>query len=270
MDPFDEDYATPERLAIYLEIGWSDFLLKTPRDSISDTGLLYPNPLFDRVPPNFPLAVATLARSWARDIALDAKSFCDVGGATGRTTFEIARQFSGLQQLVLVEPSERFCEWAHRLLSSDCKLPEIPLVDRVSFPRWVAPKTRPPPIPRAKERLTIVNETLERYRPQQGFDLVTCLNVVDRHPRPVDVVNSIGGLMNDGGLLVLSCPFDFDEKSTPDVGMWIDDLNALFVGASSWSHVGEDDVFYEFRSHNRSWTRFSAQVVGKRWRANTQ
>jgi hypothetical protein len=74
--------------------------------------------------------------------------------------------------------------------------------------------------------------------------------------------------MNDDGLLVLSCPFDFDQKSTPDVGTWIDDLNTLFAGTSSWSHVGEDELFYEFRSFNRSWTRFSAQVVGKRWHAN--
>jgi hypothetical protein len=74
--------------------------------------------------------------------------------------------------------------------------------------------------------------------------------------------------MNDDGLLVLSCPFDFDQKSTPDVGTWIDDLNTHFAGTSSWSHVGEDELFYEFRSFNRSWTRFSAQVVGKRWHAN--
>jgi SAM-dependent methyltransferase len=270
MNSSDEDYATPERLAIYLEIGWSDFLFETPRVNVSDNGRPYPNPLCDRVPPNFPLAVATLARSWAKDISLDARSLCDVGGATGRTIFEFERQFSGLEQLVLVEPSGRFCEWARRLLSSDGKLPQVPLVDRVGSPRWVAPRTRPPPISRANERLTIVNETLERYQPQSGFDLITCLNVVDRHPCPSEVVDSIGRLMNDDGLLVLSCPFDFDQKSTPDVGVWIDDLNALFAGTSSWSHVGEDEVFYEFRSHNRSWTRFSAQVVGKRWHAKNQ
>lgn len=268
MSSLDEDYATPERLAIYLEIGWSDFLFETPDGAEASGGLPYPNPRRDRVPPSFPLGVAMLARSWAMEISFDARSLCDVGGAVGRTIFEFERQFSGLEHLVLVEPSKRFCEWARRLLSSDCKLPEVPLVDRVGSPRWVAPRTRPPPIPRAKERLTIVNETLERYQPQSGFDLITCLNVVDRHPCPAEVVNSIGRLMNDDGLLVLSCPFDFDQKSTPDVGTWIDDLNTLFAGTSSWSHVGEDELFYEFRSFNRSWTRFSAQVVGKRWHAN--
>ncbi len=266
MNPLDEDYATPERLAIYLEIGWSDFLFEAPSDVAPNKGLPYPNPLCDRVPPDFPIKAAALARSWAKDISLEARRLCDVGGAVGRTVFEIERQFVGLEQLVLVEPSGRFCEWARHLLSTDGMLPEFPMVDRRGSPEWIAPRTRPPPIPRANARLTIVNEALERYHPQHGFDLVTCLNVVDRHPCPTELVNGIGRIMNDNGLLVLSCPFDFGESSTPDTGDWIDDLNALFVGTDSWSHVGQDELFYEFRSFNRNWTRFSAQVVGKRWR----
>lgn len=266
----DEDYATPERLAIYLEIGWSDFLLEAPAAGRRDTGLPHPNPRVDRVPPAFPRAVATLARAWAADISLDPRSLCDVGGATGRAVFEFDRLFPGLERLVLVEPSERFCGWARRLLSSDCRLPKVPLVDRVGAPRWVAPRTRPPPLPRAKERLAVVNAALERYRPDAGFDLITCLNVVDRHPCPAVVVENLGRLMNEGGLLVLSCPFDFDLGSTPEVGAWIDDLNALFAETSAWSHVGEDEVFYEFRAHKRSWTRFAAQVVAKRWQGTAR
>ena len=266
MSSLDEDYATPVRLAIYLEIGWSDFLFETTNLSGTARDLPYPNPRRDFVPPQFPREAARLARSWAGDISLSVKSLCDVGGATGRTLFELDRQFPECECLVLVEPSARFCDWAERLLSSDGALPQVPMVDRAGSPRWLDPKSRPPQIARAAERLAIVNETLEGFRPERGFDLVTCLNVVDRHPCPSDVVDDLAGLMNDGGLLVLSCPFDFDEDSTPDAGNWIDDLNALFAGSASWSHVGEDEVFYEFRSHARSWTRFSAQVVGKRWR----
>ena len=264
MSASDEDYATPQRLAIYLEIGWSDYLFAAPVADGARDGLLYPNPVRDVVPPRFPLAVAKLARSWARGLGLDVRSFCDVGGATGRALFEVDRQFPGLERLVLVEPSGVFCEWARRLLSSNGTLPEVPLVDRADRPKWLTPRTRPQPIPHATERLTIVDETVERYRPHHGFDLVTCLNVVDRHPCPAALVDSLGRLTNDGGLLILSCPFDFDQRSTPDVGAWIDDLDAFFAGTDSWRHVGEDELFYEYRSHARSWTRFSAQVVGKR------
>lgn len=267
MNSLDEDYATLQRLAGFLESHWSDFLFETPNGVAPNQGLPYPNPLCDRVPPSFYIGVADLARSWAKDISLDARRLCDVGGAVGRTVFEIERRFLGLEQLVLIEPSGRFCEWARRLLSSDGMLPEVPVVDRKGSPQWFSPTTRPPPIPRADERLTIVNETLERYHPQNGFDLVTCLNVLDRHPCPAELVNGLGRIMNDNGLLVLSCFFDFNESSNPDKGSWIDDLDALFVGTDSWSDVGRDELLYEFRTFKRNWTRFSAQVVGKRWRA---
>ena len=39
MTSLDEDYATPGRLAIYLEIGWSDYLFGRSRDATSDKDL---------------------------------------------------------------------------------------------------------------------------------------------------------------------------------------------------------------------------------------
>jgi SAM-dependent methyltransferase len=266
MNSLDDDYATPERLAIYLEIGWSDFLFATSSDADSCQSRPYPSPLHDRVPPQFPIAAVALAHDWATNISLDAKSFCDVGGATGRTVYEFERQFPGLEQLVLIEPSKRFCEWAKRLLSSEDDLPDIPTVGRKGSPQWSTAKARPSPIARADERLTIVNETLESCHPRQGFDIVTCLNVIDRHPRPSELVKEIGRLMNNNGLLILSCPFDFDEQSTPNAESWVDDLDILFEGLDAWDDVGQSELFYEFRAFNRSWTRFSSQIVGKRWR----
>lgn len=262
----DEDYATLERLAIYLEIDWSDYLFENPNLSEPDRASPYPNPRLDRVPQTFPIEIARFARSWGDNVSFNPKRLCDIGGATGRVIFELERQFPELEQLVLVEPSKRFCEWARRLLTHDSKVPDIPSIGPVGSPQWVSPKRKPPPIPRADERLSIVNERLERYQVDTGFDLVTCLNVMDRHACPADALAEIERLMNPNGLLVMSCPFDFDEKTTPNTAAWIDDLNILFAGKRCWSHVGETEVFYEFRSHARSWTRFSAQVVGKRFR----
>ena len=259
----DDDYATPDRLAIYLEIGWSDYLYGTKPGSRSGDEPGYPNPRQDRVPPTFPVAAINLAKQWAQTLSLDPRSVCDVGGATGRALFEFDRQFPSLERLVLVEPSKRFCEWARRLLASDEALPEVPLADRIGTPKWVSPKARPRPIEGAPERVSIVNAPLELYTPDRGFDLVSCFNVIDRHPRPSELVKTLGGLLSDGGLLVLSSPFDFRAASTPDPASWIDDLNALFADTDSWSYVGEDELYYEYRLHDRSWTRLCAQVVAK-------
>jgi SAM-dependent methyltransferase len=129
------------------------------------------------------------------------------------------------------------------------------------------PFHRPPPLPEAGARLSIINTTLERHQPGEKFDLVTCLNVVDRHPYPRTLIGSIANVIAEGGLLVISCPFDFRIETTPDRGDWIDDLNDLFAHSGGWESVGEAEVYYEFRSSSRKWTRFATQVVCMRWHA---
>ncbi len=261
----DDDYATPDRLAIYLEIGWSDYLFGTPQSTCSGEESTYPSPRRHRVFPDFPISAVKLARQWTKAIALKPSSVCDVGGATGRAVFELDKRFPDLERLALLEPSKRFCDWATRLLSCDDTLPEVPSVDRIGAPQWVAPVSKPRPIARACDRLSIINVPLESYSPERGFDVVSCFNVIDRHPNPPELLQALERLMNDGGLLLLSSPFDFRVTSTPDPAFWIDDLNVLFRDTASWSHIGEDELFYEYRLHNRSWTRLCAQVVAKRW-----
>ena len=258
--PQDQDYATPERLAIYLEKGWSDYLFGTAADG-SDGGA--PDPLRRRVPPAFPIAVAELARTWAETVSLAPRSVCDVGGATGRLLFELDRRFAGLERLELVEPSARFCQWAERLLASSAELPAVPTPGAPGSPVAVDPRGRPPPLAGAERRLKIFNRPLEDHRAEGGYDLLACLNVVDRHPDPRALVARLGGLLREGGLLLMSCPFDFDETVTPNPETWIEDLNELFAGVPGWRHVGQEELFYEYRSHRRSWTRLAAQVVAK-------
>lgn len=170
-----EDYATPQRLAMYLEAGWSDFLLAPPDCNAASHGDVSPNPLHEHVKPQFFRKAASLARSWANAISLDVMSVCDVGGGTGRTIFELERQFPRLSRLVLVEPSLSFCEWAELLLASNEPLPDLPLVSTAVGPKMVSPHRRPPPIPKASDRLTVLNKRLEDCGDLGGFDLVTCL-----------------------------------------------------------------------------------------------
>jgi SAM-dependent methyltransferase len=260
-----EDYATPQRLAMYLEAGWSDFLLTPPRGNSTTHVNVSPCSIEEFVKPTFFQEVATLARNWANAVSLEVTSVCDVGGGTGRTIFELEHQFPNLHKLALVEPSLTFCEWAGLLLASENPLPDLPQVDTAAGPKLVSAYRKPTPISMATERLTILNKNLEECGDLKDFDLVTCLNVVDRHKQPKEIVSNIKKIMSPGGLLILSSPFDFHTNSTPDESGWIEDLDTLFD--TSWENVGKSEVFYEFRPFNRKWTRYSSQVIGKRWKA---
>lgn len=265
MDEDKPDYATVERLAIYLEIGWSDYLHGATRPAAQAARKAYPNPFRDLVPPDFYGQVGELTQRWADFEAHSVKRYCDVGGATGRMVHEIERRSTDIETLTLVEPSMRFCEWAARLLGDDNPLPEVPVVGSTGRPQRATARSRPSPLRDAEHRLAIFNGTLEDFRPANRFDLVTCLNVVDRHFAPAALTRELERIMNPDGLLVMSSPFDFAVDTTPDRAAWIDDLNVLFEQSDSWRHVGEDTIYYEYRSFNRCWVRFAAQVVAKRW-----
>ena len=139
------------------------------------------------------------------------------------------------------------------------------MIDAAGAPKWVSPFQRPKALASSRERLRIENGTLEDHCPEQGYDIVTCLNVIDRLSDPAEAIDNIERYMNDSGLLILSAPFDFHEASTPDTTKHIYDLNALFSDRLAWGHVGETELYYEYRSHRRSWTRLVTQVVAKRW-----
>ena len=170
---------------------------------------------------------------------------------------------TGPRTCTLVEPSRTFCDWAARLLLSEDDLPEIPVVDVPGAPVWQAARSRPAPL--APGRVRIACETLEAHRPDGRYDLITCLNVVDRHPDPRSVVEAMESLIGAGGLLVLSCPFDFQDDITPKAAR-VDDLHDLFAGRGGWTPVGNGTLFYEFRAHRRNWTRLSSQIIGMTWR----
>ena len=127
------------------------------------------------------------------------------------------------------------------------------------------PQARPAPVSDAATKLRICNEKLEQHTSDTHYDLLFCLNVIDRHPSPTELIATIERHMMNGGLLLLSCPSDFRPQSTPDYREWVNDLNALFSDREVWEPVGEDELYYEYRAHKRNWTRLTAQVVGKRF-----
>ncbi|MFD0632842.1 hypothetical protein ACFQ9X_15870 [Catenulispora yoronensis] len=175
-------YATDEYVATYLHAEWWDLLFPAdgtgagiePRQarSVSESG-----------PGSFYRQLGEVVERWVRGLAIDAAALCDVGGSTGRMTHELAARFPDATERMLVEPSSRFCQWAARLLLHE------------TFDGWVpepADSGRPGYRKLDRDRLPVVTPFLSIHnttaagvpRPQEHFDVVTCLNVVDRVEDP--------------------------------------------------------------------------------------
>jgi hypothetical protein len=109
--------------------------------------------------------------------------------------------------------------------------------------------------------VSIQTQTIEQaVLPDGSFQLVTCLNVIDRHPEPRKLVHRLHKILASEGLLVIASPLDFLERITPRCH-WVTDLGALFE-TPGWERVGQTDLALDVRTSNRSWTRYVSQVVG--------
>ncbi|MCZ6675462.1 MAG: putative 4-mercaptohistidine N1-methyltransferase [Verrucomicrobia bacterium] len=132
----------------------------------------------------------------------------DIGCAVGRSSFELARLCSSV---VGIDYSHRFIEAADAMKSQgslkylrvdegdlgtelEAKLPEGIDANKVSFQQGDA---------------TALPDDLGT------FDVVLAANLIDRLENPSQFLNSLPGLMNPGGQLIITSPYTWLEEYTP-------------------------------------------------------
>jgi SAM-dependent methyltransferase len=266
MDHTAARFADPEFVATYLHAEWGDVLFPGAGQS---TVSLHSETLegCDGQPGRFYRQAALVVKQWAADLDLLPGRICDVGGGTGRTIFEMARQFPSATELVLAEPSGPFCGWARQLLQHDKEgwqvLPHaspdgwIPVPAAPGRPAWRKAVVWPPPV----DGLQICQVPAAGVpRPPGYFDLVTCLNVADRVADPRQLIRGTLALVRPGGLAVLACPFDWQERFTPRSEWFTDWREVLPAGSAPAGRVV--DLRYEFLRQDRRLVAYLTQMIG--------
>jgi SAM-dependent methyltransferase len=244
-------------VAGYLESEWSDFLFKPSKTS----GPSPSNPLTDKAQPNFYKQIGQFVYEVVTAENLEPERYCDAGGSTGRTLYEISNRITSLNELVLVEPSASFCEWARKMLCRSDDLGWVPMVEDWTKPTYDKAADRPKAVTKNVDIFEGVVENLPR--PKEHFDLITCLNVADRHSDPVALVKCLYEFLKPGGLLIFSSPMEFEDKFTPDKTKWVVDLNKLFED-TEWNRIREENYLYDFRYYSRKLIRYNSQVLAMR------
>jgi SAM-dependent methyltransferase len=255
-----ERYADPTFVGAYLEAEWGDLLdqHKLMPEQASET-------LCKPCTSHFYKEVAEFAHGELGDSKF-VKTACDVGCSTGRFLYEFSKQFQRVTDLLGVEPSEVFTDYARRfLLKQESALSDwIPLPGTPLKPTYVK-LTR-----KFLDSIKIGGEqrkALEIFtgagedtpRPEKYFDALFCLNVVDRNPDPKTLIERLGRLVAQGGFFFLASPMDWDKRFTPGE-FWVDDLSLLFE-KGQWEKTNERDVKYPFRYTARRATDYISQVV---------
>lgn len=257
-----ERYLSLERLATYLDAEWSKELFCAAESEFNHPE----RPLDPRLwlSQSFYKNVVSFARQWVP--GAEGMRYADIGAATGRMILEWSLAYEQVGEMVWVEPSPLFAQWASMLLLNPDAVEQVPVVGDLDTLIWV------PFSAQARQRfptrqLKVLQECLsfcnvkvrEIPRSDNYFDALTCLNLVDRHEDPLGLVEHLWRLLKPGGFLLLSSPFDWRESYTPKKA-WVNDLCAL-LPPEKWRVLATCDEFYDIRHSSRYVVRHLSQVV---------
>lgn len=248
-------YLDPSVIARNIEAEWADLLLgkAVPVDP--------EDPLFPFSARTTAFFVETIARFATH---LDApKRILEVGAATGRVTWELARRFPTAQEITAVDTSPLFVELARGIVHPGPPPKFLPIpsgdasghayIDVQGALDGVSAAVR-------SANITFLQCGGEQVpRPHGHFDAIVCLNVLDRHPEPRMLVARMVELLAPGGTLILSSPHDWQEKYTPPRS-WVRDLRLLF-SEDAWTILDCLDQDYPLRMSPRIIWQFKTQTV---------
>jgi putative 4-mercaptohistidine N1-methyltranferase len=152
----------------------------------------------------FPVRCAELASHWSRKKS----RALDLGCAVGRTTFELARNFS---EVIGLDASRRFVETANQLKLAGELVYQFPLEGEI-LQSYVAQV----PLAIARERVTFLHGDACQLDPKLGvFDLIIMANLIDRLPAPKWCLENMASFLVDDGVLLIASPYSWLKSVTP-------------------------------------------------------
>ncbi len=158
--------------------------------------------------PNFPKALAELAIAAMRD--KPARSALDLGCATGRATFEMARYFD---QVTGVDFSARFIGMGVNLATQG--VIRYTLIDEGELLTYQERTLSGLGLEEVRNKVAFYQGDACNLKPQfTGYDLVLAANLIDRLYSPRKFLTTIHERLNPGGLLVIASPYTWLEEHT--------------------------------------------------------
>ncbi len=157
---------------------------------------------------NFPKALASLAIEAMGD--KPARNAMDLGCATGRTSFELARHF---EQVVGVDFSARFINLGVQLAEQGTV--RYTLSDEGELVSYRSVNLADLGLKSVRGKVGFVQGDACNLKPfLNGFDLVLAANLIDRLYDPAKFLDSIHERINLGGVLLIASPYTWLEEHT--------------------------------------------------------
>jgi putative 4-mercaptohistidine N1-methyltranferase len=135
----------------------------------------------------------------------------DIGCATGRSSFELARVF---EEVIGLDFSARFIQEAQKLKDEGLLRYTLPTEGELESFHEVTLAEHG--LEEAAERVSFWQADACNLKPiYQGFDLIFAGNLIDRLYDPRKFLEDLAWRLNDEGYLILTSPYTWQEESTP-------------------------------------------------------
>lgn len=158
---------------------------------------------------NFPKACAALCLAYMAE--RPRRRALDLGCATGRAAFELARGFEAVEG---IDYTARFIRIALALKEGQRVQYAIPTEGELTESREIDPVALG--LAEVAGRVAFWQGDAANLKPQfTGYDLIFAGNLIDRLSRPRAFLDSVHERLNPGGLLILTSPYTWLTEFTP-------------------------------------------------------
>jgi len=159
--------------------------------------------------PNFPKSLADIAVAARQGQPM--RSALDVGCATGRATFELARHF---YQVTGIDFSARFIAIGHQLAEQGSV--RYTLTDEGELVSYHEHGLAEYGLQDVAGKVSFFQGDACNLKPiWTGYDLILAANLIDRLYDPARFLRDVAHRLNPGGLLLIASPYTWLEEHTP-------------------------------------------------------
>jgi SAM-dependent methyltransferase len=182
------------------------------------------------------------------------ETWLDVGSATGRFALEVINRLPHLRDLHLVEKSPRQVAFARAILVEgwDDSFEFLKVGKATLLVGRATLQSRGPALDESSRRAVAIFEgTLgEVDLPLPQYDVVSCLNVIDRVLDPWRFVDVLLAAVKPNGHLLICDPLDWETNDESVLQGLPDELEAFFARPDC-KVVAHTEVLYPFRRSER-------------------
>ena len=158
---------------------------------------------------NYPAACARIALAYMKDKSN--RKALDIGCAIGRSTFELAR---GFDEVIGVDFSTRFIQEAQHLKENGILRYTMPTEGELE--NFYEVKLSDFELEEVSKKVSFWQADACNLKPiYKEFDMIFGWNLRERLYVPKKFLDSMASRLNDGGMLILTSPYTWQEESTP-------------------------------------------------------